>query len=63
MRECFEYSHFILVFKIKLASKYELIIYALRNCNLNLREKFEPGPGFEPRTYRSQQAWRSTMFN
>ena len=27
--------------------------------NLNSREKFEPGPGFEPRTPRSL-AWRST---
>ena len=37
-------------------SKYKLTICALRNYNLNSREKFEPGPGFEPRTYRSQQA-------
>ena len=32
---------------------------ALFPLNLNSREKFEPGPGFEPRTSRSL-AWRST---
>ena len=49
-------------FKIKLSSKYKLIICALRNYNFNSREKFKPRPGFEPRTYRSQQAWHSTIW-
>ena len=31
----------------------------MKNYNLNPREKFESGPGFEPRTSRSL-AWRST---
>ena len=35
-------------FKIKLTSKYKPIICALKNYNLNSREKFEPGSGFEP---------------
>ena len=40
-----------------LKSKYKPIVSALKNYNLNSREKFEPGPGFEPRTSRSL-AWR-----
>ena len=36
------------------------IVCTLRNYNLNSREKFEPGPGFELRTFRSL-AWRSTI--
>ena len=32
-------------FKIKLTSKYKPIICALKNYNLNSREKFKPGPG------------------
>ena len=46
-------------FKIKLKSKYKPIFCALKNYNLNSREKFEPGPGFEPQTSRSL-ALRST---
>ena len=34
------------------------IVCALKNYNLNSREKFKPGPGFEPRT-SSSLAWRS----
>ena len=37
----------------KLTSKYKPIVCALKNYNLNAREKFEPGPGFESRTSRS----------
>jgi hypothetical protein len=33
-----------------LTSKYKPIVYALKNYNLNPTEKFEPKPGFEPRT-------------
>jgi len=32
-------------FKIKLTNKYNPVVCALKNCNLNSREKFEPGPG------------------
>ena len=39
-----------------MTSKYKLIICALGNYNLNSSEKFEPGPGFEPQTCRSQHA-------
>ena len=45
--------------EIKLTSKYSPIVCALKNYNLNSREKFEPGPGFETQTSRSL-AWRST---
>ena len=38
----------LLIFK--LTSKYKPIVYALKNYNLNPTEKFEPKPGFEPRT-------------
>ena len=31
-----------------MTSKYKPIVCALKNYNLNSREKFEPGPGFEP---------------
>ena len=43
----------------RLTSKYKHIVCTLKNYNINSREKFEPGPGFEPRTSRSL-AWRST---
>ena len=33
---------------IKLTSKYNPIVCALKNYKLNSREKFEPGPGFQP---------------
>ena len=36
-----------------MTSKYKLIICAMKNYNLHPREKFEPEPGFEPRTFRS----------
>ena len=39
-------------------SQYKPIVCALKNYNLNSREKFEPGRGFEPRTSRFL-AWRS----
>ena len=47
------------ILKIKLISKYTPLVCAFKNYNLNSREKFEPGPGFERRTSRSL-AWRST---
>ena len=53
-------SHLVYIF-IKLTSKYKPIVCALKNYNLNSREKFEPGPGFEFRTSRSL-AWRSTTW-
>ena len=31
----------------KLTSKYKPIVYALKNYNLNSREKFKPGLGFD----------------
>ena len=37
-----------LIFKIKCTSKYKPIVCAFINYTLNSREKFEPGPGFEP---------------
>ena len=39
-------------------SDSQITVYSLLT-NLNSREKFEPGPGFDPRTYRSL-AQRST---
>ena len=33
----------------------------MRNYNLKSREKFEPGPGFEPQNSRSL-AWHSTIW-
>ena len=37
-----------MILKILVHIKYKPIVYALKNYNLNSREKFEPGPGFEP---------------
>ena len=37
---------------IKLTSKYKPIVCALKNYNLDSREKFKPGLGFEPLTSR-----------
>ena len=31
-------------YQSKLTSKYKPIVCTLKNCNLNSREKFEPGP-------------------
>ena len=42
-------------------SKYKHIVCALNNYYLNPREKFEPGPGFEPHTSR-YLAWRFTTW-
>ena len=48
-----------MIFLNQIDNKYKPIVCALKNYNLNSREQFEPGPGFEPRTIRSL-AWCST---
>ena len=39
----------LLYFKVNLTSKYKTSVCTLKNYNLNSREKFKPGQGFEPR--------------
>ena len=43
--------------KIKLTRKYKPIVCVFENYYLNSREKFEPGPGFAPRTSKSLAWW------
>ena len=43
--------------KNQMTSQYKPIVCVLKSYNLYSREKFEPGPGFEPRKSRSL-AWK-----